>query len=115
MKRNIADKEYAKKVTDAAVFAVDMIQRKRYKGMMNDYQVSQRLGAAKQTVHYWRNGMRAITVGQIGAMIKEFDISPNFLLKQEGNPWGEAELMLRMKVLEERLDKLELEVKNKKP
>ncbi len=115
MRKHISEREYSKKVTDAALFVIDMIKRKRMKGLIHDNEISKYLGCAAQTIHYWRIGERSITLDQLGELIKQFDVHPVFLMKQEGSPWGEAELMLRMKTVEDRLDKLELEMKNKKP
>lgn len=101
---------YGQKVTEAALFAIDLIQQKRMKGMTSDADINKLLDFKSGTINRWRKG-GTITVDQIGDLIRSFDIDPKFLLKQEGSPWGEAELMLRMKAIEDRQDKMDLELK----
>ena len=110
MRRHVSEREYSRKVTDAALFVIDAIQRKRVKGLIHDNEISVRLGCAAQTVHYWRIGERAITLDQLGSLIKEFDVNPVFLMKQEGSPWGEADLIVRMMAIEKRVDEIEVKV-----
>lgn len=81
------------------------------KGLKNDSVISVRLGWAKQTIHYWRIGERAITVDQIGKLMDEFDIDETWLMKQRGHVWGEGELIARMNAIEDRQDEMDLRVK----
>ncbi len=107
MRKHVSQREYSMKVTDAALFCIDAIKMKRVKGLIHDNEISVRLGCAAQTIHYWRKGERAITLDQLGALIKEFDLNTNFLMKQEGSIWGEAELFMGLRNLEERLNIVE--------
>lgn len=111
MKKHIADRPYSEKVTNAVLYVIDAIKRKRKPGLITDKDIAKHIdNMAHQTLHYWRNGDRAITLDQLGAFIHAFDVNPVFLLKQEGTPWGEAELTLRVKQVEDKVEELSIEV-----
>lgn len=108
MKKHISERPYAEKVTKAALFVVDAIKRKRQPGLINDSQISLRLKCAKQTVHMWRSGERAITLDQLGELINQFDVHPVFLLKQQGSPWGDSEMIMKLKDIERNQQEMDL-------
>ena len=107
MQINLKDMEYADKVTKSVLFVIDAIKRRREPGLIHDKDIAARLGISPQSLHYWRSKERAVTVDQLCAVIYVFDANPVFLTKQEGSPWGEAEMAIKIAALEKRLNNVE--------
>jgi hypothetical protein len=105
------DRKHSLQVTQAALMAIDAIKRRRQPGLRSDKDIAGRLLIPGQTIHYWRNHERAITVYQLVRLTLEFDVNPVWLLKQEGSPFAEAELMLKIQALEERQNEMEVKLK----
>lgn len=110
MKKHITQRKYSSKVTKSALFVIDAIKRRREPGLIHDTEIAIRLGCAAQTISNWRSGNRAITLDQLCELVHQFNVNPNFLVKQEGSPWGEAELAMRVQSLEKRQDEMDLRI-----
>jgi transcriptional regulator with XRE-family HTH domain len=92
------------------VFFVDTV--KRDKGISNDKEIAGKIGCVPQTITYWRNGQRSVTIDQIGALIKEYGMDPNTIFNPRSTGIEE-----RMDNLEKRMSVLEQKdkAKTKKP
>jgi transcriptional regulator with XRE-family HTH domain len=88
--------KYSKQVTKAVLYFIDTL--KRDKGISNDKEIAGKIGCVPQTITYWRNGQRSVTIDQIGALIKEYGMDPNTIF----NPGS-----IRP---DQRIDKLELRI-----
>jgi len=108
MRRALLERPNSQKVTDAVLFVIDAIKRQRKPGFKSDTDFAKALNIPSTTVSYWRKKERSITVDQICDFCRIFEVNANFIIKQEGTPWGESELAMRIKTLEERQLEMDL-------
>lgn len=107
MKLTVDKTPLSQRVTEAAVFAIDMVKRKRLIGLTSDTDISKRITGLKNSVSLWRVGKRTITLEQACLLMEVLKIDANFLFKQQGQPWGEADLYAEIKRLDDRIKVLE--------